>query len=454
MSVYKILEQLANEPGKNAKIAILQANKNNKDLMEVCRLAYDPTLNFFLKQIPETKKNDGTVSLQTALHRMERDIAGRVYTGNEAREFLKINLEALTDEDASVLARVIGRDLRAGFNDSTINKVWKDLIPEFPYMRCSLPKAVKLDEYSWKQGVYSQLKADGMYANFDVTADGEVIIASRSGSIFPVEKFSKLVDVAKQILKRDTQTHGELLVKRNGAILPRQIGNGILNSVLKGGEFGPNEEPVYEVWDQIARSSVKSKGVYNFPYSQRYAALLSQLEAQDTFSLLKNGAAIQMIETKIVHSYEEALEHYFEKLGQKFEGTIIKCGTGVWKDGTSKHQCKMKLETIVDLVIVGFNYGKGKNADTFGSIVCQSSCGELEVSVSGFSDADRINIWANKDEIIGKIMAVKSNNLMKPSASNSKYSLFLPRCEEIRNDKHVADDLQRIKDQFESAIKN
>ena len=42
---------------------------------------------------------------------------------------------------------------------------------------------------------------------------------------------------------------------------------------------------------------------------------------------------------------------------------------------------------------------------------------------------------------------------MEPRKEGGKYSLFLPRCAEIREDKTVADTLEQVKAQFESVVK-
>lgn len=457
MSILNILEQVANDPSKNNKIAILTANKDNATLQTVCRLAYDPTVNFYLKQIPNAVKYDGTLSLDVALHRMERDLATRYFTGNEAREYLKINLESLSEDDATVLARVIDRDLRAGFSDSTVNKVWKGLIPEYPYMRCSLPKAVKMDKLSWKEGVYSQLKADGMFANVNLDADGEVTITSRSGTVFPLSQFGPLIAEVKELFEVGFQQHGELLIKRNGVVLPRQTGNGILNKIAQGGVLNDTDVITFLVWDSIPLTSVKSKGTYDVPYAERFARLqkITSAENKQVFlERIKSGVTtVDLIPTRIVHTMEEALTHYREMLAADMEGTIIKCGTGGWKDGTSKFQVKMKLEITVDLVIKALTAGKGKNAATFGSVNCQTSDGLLEVNVSGFSDDMRQWIFDNFAKLQDTIMAVKGNSIMPPSDSNEKYSLFLPRFEEFRNDKKVADTMAQVQEQFDNAVK-
>ena len=55
-------------------------------------------------------------------------------------------MTALSKESAELFWRIITKDLRAGFEASTTNKAIKGLIPTFPYMRCSLPNDMKLDE--------------------------------------------------------------------------------------------------------------------------------------------------------------------------------------------------------------------------------------------------------------------------------------------------------------------
>lgn len=445
MSVNAILEQVANEPGKNAKIAILTANKSNAALMEAVRLAYEPTINFYIKQIPDYTAGmcSPQLSLIDALAALG-DLSSRKVTGDAARNTLGWILQNCSIEDAKVVAKVVQRDLRAGFTDGTANKVWKNLIPEYPYMRCSLPKAVDINKFFGKDGAYSQLKADGMFANVNLDADGEVQISSRSGSVFPLDEFAKLVAEVKTTFPRGTQSHGEFLVVRGTEILPRQIGNGILNSVLKGGKFGEAEYPVYLVWDNIPLASVTSKGKYEVPYKTRFETIVGCVQGKKF---------INVIPTRIVKNMEEALEHYREQLDAGLEGTILKKADGIWKDGTSKEQVKMKLEVDVDLKIVGFTEGKGKNAALFGSILCQTSDGQLEVGVSGFPDDLREWIHNNRESLLETIMTVKSNSIMPPTKSNPLYSLFLPRFEEFRQDKTEADSMERVQEQFDNAIK-
>lgn len=447
--ILTLLNNLQSTSSRLEKEAILRSEQDNALLKRVIDFALSPYIQFYIRKIPQYARGTDTANLTWALDKMV-DLSSREVTGNAAIDHLTYILSSLTPEDALVVERIVQKDLKCGVSDSTVNKIWPGIVADFPYMRCCLPKDAKLANFNWKDGVYSQVKADGMFANVNVFADGAVTILSRSGSVFPMEKFADLEKEIRAKLQPDTQSHGEVLVLVDGVVAAREIGNGIINSVLKGGDFADNEVPMLLLWDQIPQSSVVSGGQYNIPYEVRLRNLTKQLT---------DSSMLKLIDTRIVHSMDEAMVHYGEVLADGGEGTILKDCDAIWKDTTSKQQVKLKLEVTVDLKIVGFTEGKGKNADTFGSITCESCDGELVVNVSGFKDKKqrgiltRAEIHEIRDTLVGTVMSVTSNNIMPPTKTNPKYSLFLPRFAEFRTDKVVADSLQQIKDQFANAVK-
>jgi DNA ligase-1 len=149
---------------------------------------------------------------------------------------------------------------------------------------------------------------------------------------------------------------------------------------------------------------------------------------------------------------DEAKAHYREMLEAGKEGIILSEPHAPWVDSTSKFKIKFKLTATCELVITGWRPGKNKNKDLFGSLICESSDGLLEVAVSGFTDSHRKEIFESIDSYIGTIMSVDSNMIMEPSRDGKKWSLFLPRFAEFRKDKTEADSLDKIKEQFEAAI--
>lgn len=437
-----ILTELAENPSIKTKEAIINREKSNAVLRAVFAAAYDPTISYYIKKIP-TYKAAGKGDLHTAIKNLSA-LAQRKVTGQAGIDFLKKTLETLSDADATVVARIIERDLKCGTSDSIASRTWEGLVPEFPYMRCSLLKGVKnIDKWDWKNGVYSQLKGDGMFCNTDLV-DGGAVMSSRSGKVFPAAPFTAMLDEAVSVFPQDHRVIGEMLVERDGKILPRQIGNGILNSVAKGEDFDKGDKPVLMVWDIVPSEFAIPDGRYSVSYKERFEALKKCLK--------KPMKSVILIPTRMVHSMKEAYAHYFELVMEGLEGSIIKNPAGDWFDGTSKDQIKLKVECDVDLEIEGFNPGNGKNAATFGSVAVKSSDNKLKVNVSGFSDADRLKIHKNRVALTGTIMTVKFNSILPPSGNSKFYSLFLPRCVELRTDKSKADSLARVQEQFDAII--
>ena len=442
------LNKVAQTASKNEKQALVSGFMSDENFKMVCKQAYDP---FFIYGIQPTKADEALTSGELFFDENDtdlflQDLLDRKLTGNAAREALQKQLLTLSKESAELLIRILRKDLRAGFSESTINKAVPDLIPVFPYMRCSLPKEAKIEEWEWHKGVISQEKADGMFANAN-RIKGTLYFASRQGSPFPMDEFGELVEEATEVLRENYQYHGELVVERYGEVLAREVGNGILNSVLKGGKFGEGEKPVYLVWDLIPIASVKSKGQYVIPYLNRL---------KDIRNSVSGCAHIRMIETKVVTSLTTAYEHFFSMTKEGKEGTVIKKPTMIWKDGTSKNQVKLKIEAPCELEIYDIAEGKigSKNEGLAGALRCRSACGLLEVDVAVKNEKMRKEIDKDRDHWKGKIITVVFNSVLKTSASNDHYSLFLPRLAEdtYRIDKSDADSLERILEQFNNII--
>lgn len=122
----------------------------------------------------------------------------------------------------------------------------------------------------------------------------------------------------------------------------------------------------------------------------------------------------------------------------------------MWSSGTSRDIIKLKNEFSIELKIVGFTEGNGKNADTFGAIQMESADGLLKVDVSGFTDEIRKKISDNREQYLGTIMEVTANGITK--TTDTIYSLFLPRFKDFRPDRNEADDLDRIQNSYRESL--
>lgn len=450
--IFAAIEKIANTSGKKDKESLVREHTKDEHFLRVLEYAYNPFKTYGIIKTPDhiaAQGCDGDIFDEETWALLDKLIK-RELTGDTAKSAVADELNRLEEGSGALLMRIIRKDLRAGFSESTINKAAKGTIPVFPYMRCSLTSKVDISQFSWGMGVISQEKADGMFANVDHEISGVVDITSRQGSPFPQDELGDFVDEVRDRIPHDMQMHGEFLVMFNDLVLPREKSNGVMNRILKGGKFEPGEKLIYQVWDMIPLGCVKPKGSHDIEYRKRLMNIVVALRGSD-------GNRISLIPTRMVHTIEEAYSHYAELLAEGKEGTIIKEPTGIWKDGTSKQQVKLKLEVDVDLKVVGILPGRegSKNEGRAGSLTCETSCGALRVDVAVKNEAMRDHVDANPDEWLESIIVVRSNQILTPSKSSDFYSLFLPRMVEAgyRVDKDEADSLQQVQDQFDSAIR-
>ena len=442
--IFELLERIGATSSTKEKQRLLEEHKVDALLKTIISAAVDPTYIYGL--VPSTsllELNSGTKFFDHQTIDLVSDLKDRVLTGNAARDALNQELTRLNRPSAELLIRIIRKDLRAGFSDKIANKVWSGLIPEYPYMRCSLPKSVKLDKFDWKGGVISQMKMDGLYANINIEEDQQTIL-TRNGLTIPEEYFSNII--SDLMPYPGYQFQGEFLVQVNGQILPRTTGNGIITSVIKGGSFEEGQTPLFVVWDMIPLAEVKAKNKYNVPYVKRLELLQSSLG---------KSVSVKIVESRTVYSFKDALLHAKELIALGHEGTVFKDRHALWEDGTSKFQVKIKIEVPVDLEVVEVLSGKKdtKTEGRAGALRCRTSCGQLYVKVAIKNEKMRDIVDANPQDWIGRIVSVVSNDVILAVGADT-HSLFLPRLAEdvYRVDKQQADTLDQVREQFSNCI--
>lgn len=435
--IYDVLALVRKTSSKNEKIDILTKYKDIPGLSEYLEMVYDPQTNYYMKKIPEATYAFGAnknLPWDEAIPVLGK-LRYRQLSGNEAKDAVSVLRGKLSQEADEMLCWALKRDVEAGIGIETINKVWDGLIFVPPYQRCSTESDGKQDKWDWSKKHYVQLKADGMFVNL-ILENGFAKYMTRNGNVIVNDALHLISIEARDTLPENSVTTGELLVceKGEGTPLPRTTANGILNSLFHGEDLDEKYMLRLVVWDNIPLVDWY-EGSYKIPYSERWKKLVARVADE----------RIQTIETRVVGSVQEAKDIALEWMKEGHEGAILKNADGVWKDHTSPSQVKIKSELDVDLIIKKMTPGSGKNKATFGSLTCESSDGELVVDVSGFTDKERQHIKETfETEWKNKICAVKANQLLVPGKNNSKYSLFLPRFVEKREDKSEADNIERI----------
>jgi len=455
--VYDILEYIASDNGKIFKEQELKKHENNDTLKRVISMAYDPTLQFYIRKIPKHVPSEKScIEINEALDEMLK-LSKRIVTGNAATEHLRYLLQRLDNKDGSVIQRVIGKDLKCGFSVATANKAFgKGFIKETPYMGAisyDKKKVSKLFETGAE--ITSDVKMDGRYTNVKIT-DSDIFMESRNGKeTFFGGAFDSLIEI-RQLFGFDVVLNGELVILG----VDRYTSNGIISSIVSIGnkqnsganitkelvKFEKENGKTYQeyikditivVWDYIPLDDYEGSATFSKKHKERVELLTKYVE------MLKNKQ-IKMVKTKIVKSSTEAMSHYIECVKAGEEGTILKSHDGTWKDGKPNWQIKFKPEDFHDLKIVGFNFGTPgtKNENVISSLNVETECGKLKTSPGGMSEKMMKYITENMDSLLGTIVEVKCSGLSKDREGN--YALLHPVFKKLRDDKNIAADLAKV----------
>lgn len=437
--ISQVLAELRATTSKKEKEAILKKH-NSPGIRQFFYDVYNPQYNYFIKKMPEPYVCGRDIMpygavVPEVLHALRT----RSVTGHAASDRLARVLGRLFPEDRELVRLVLAGDAEAGINISTLNRAYgKNFIFEPPYQRCETESNAKFEKWDWTKHHYLQLKADGMFVNVIKNNEG-IDFMTRGGNVFPRGVLSNLCWHVSDCLPLDYVTHGELVVFQDGKALPRTISNGILNSALHGEIPAPQYEVRLFVWDCVTLKEW-AEGESATSYKERLQRLNRNLHI---------GGPVALIETRLIHSVDEAKEIALQWMKEGYEGAIVKNADGVWKDHTSPNQVKLKVQKDVTLKVIGFNLGSGKNKDLFGSLRCTSEDGRLIVDVGGFTDKQRKEINNKKDYYLGKCLDVLANCVLDKEGSDVK-SLFLPRFIEWRLDRVTADTLPRVLEVFSS----
>ena len=420
-----ILNELNESNSSNYKLDILKKYKDNSELKKLLELTYNRnkynfnvSKNCIIKDNPNILESNGSKTVDELLSALEILGEGTI-RGNEAHQFVCNHLKCLDNDNKEIFLNVLGRDLKIGLNVKSINKVFKNLIPKPNYMRCAVLSEKTLKKINFP--AFIQLKMDGTYREIHV-ADGQVTGKTRSGE----EYFNPVLFKEMENFPNGYYT-GELTIDGES----RFTGNGLINSLNP-----PYEKITFTVWDYLTDDDYLEKS--KTPYYSRFESLSDIIEKH-------KSNRVKLVPNHEVNSIDEALKYVSDWMEQGLEGGVLKDKNNVFKNGTSGTQLKIKLKVDAEMRITGFTDGTigTKREGKIGAIQFSNDEGTIKGQCSGFSDEELDLFTKNKDNLIGKIISVEFNDIVK-SENNDYYALSHPRFIEIRNDKDETDTLDKV----------
>ena len=412
--IFEAIEEIAATSSKTAKQELVSKHGADGTFIAVLEAALNPFKTYGIAKRPEvTGHLEGIFDAKTWA--LLWGLEARTLTGNAAREALVSELMRLNANSAELLWRIVSKDLRAGFSESTVNKAIPGTVPTFD---CMLAHKFEVHRVK-KWPVVAEPKLDGVRVLAFVDVDKpSVHFFSRSGKEFTTFDHLKapllrLIDNFRTELintsgydNADAEYFAEHLDCNDFAVVfDGEIVSGSFNKTVSEVRKKDSQatDAIFNVFDILPMSlfSQDDKVPSAHKYTQRRTVLTDLLPEG------KSGP-IYLLPRYLVSS-EAEIDTLYEKVRERgLEGLIIKDDAPYYRRRNHAWM-KIKAEESTDVPIVGAEEGTGKYAGMLGAIIVafDKNCyengahganhdhpGAVRVNVgSGLSDDQRREFW-------------------------------------------------------------
>ncbi len=183
---------------------------------------------------------------------------------------------------------------------------------------------------------------------------------------------------------------------------------------------------VYSVFDIIPIDDFE-RGYWNAQQYKRLAMLEEHRAVFDTTDCVRLMDGIT-VDLNTAEGHDVMRRYANDAVEAGFEGIMIKDMDAPYECRRSTFWMKWKPVITVDLTVVGFEEGTGRNQGRLGAFICEGEDDNRNIRVnvgSGLSDDDRVNYWDNADSLIGDVVEVAADAVTQNQ--DGTYSLRFPR---------------------------
>jgi len=409
---------------EKALLASKLGSSNAQCFLFNCYQAYNPYYVFGVKKVPET---DGLIDKPNPWPKFWAMLEGlrtRGLTGHNAKTAIEFMSEQFDSVEWNNLCRrVIIKDLRCGISEKTLNKVLGNTEWRIPVFTCQL--ATDSEKHVAKMTGIKRLeqKLDGVRVLAVVTKTA-VNLYSRNGK--PFDNFPQIVESLEDIKNKFAK-----LFQRNpmGFVLDGEIIGESFQALMKQAQRKTDVQTdgmTYSVFDVIPLADFE-RGFWN---AQQYKRLAILEEYRAVFEMTNSVRIMDGIEVDLdtAEGHDILKRYSADAVADGFEGIMIKSLDAPYECRRSTFWMKLKPTITVDLNIVGFEEGTGRNVGRLGAIICEGDDNGRRINVnvgSGLSDANRDEYWSARDQLLGDVIEVEADAVTQNQ--DGTYSLRFPR---------------------------
>ena len=378
--VYDAIEELAALSG-NAKKDLLAKYMVDGFFAQVMRLALDPYVTYGVGTLPMPMSN-GPGLFRAATLELLSILRDRTLTGNAARDAIMAEMGRLTSKSASLLGRILLKDLRAGVTAKTVNAVKKGHIPVFSCMLAHKFEEKRITRWP----VLVEPKLDGVRVIAHVQPNGaEARFFSRTGKEFTT--FDHLKEPIRQATMIYTGQNQQIYNRSGGLVFDGEVVSGSFNKTVsevrrKDEQATDAEFHVFNIMEH--REFVSGGMAMNLMQSRKWMV--------ETFADLPKGTPVKFVPSYQVNSFAEIYQIYESIRERGGEGVIVKEPNKPYQCKRSYAWLKIKAEESEDLRVIGAFEGTGKYQGQLGGLIVNRDGIEVRVG-GGFTDGQRASFW-------------------------------------------------------------
>ena len=423
--MHSIIQELESNNSRLFKEDVIkrEAEANNIEFFEGCKLALDPLVSFGVKQVPEATA-DGEGLTWPAFKELTRKLINRSLTGHAARDaIIHCKDMATVDQWNMFYRRILIKDLRCGVSEKTINNVVKKVNKDFtiPVFKCMLAHDSANHEKKLVGEKLLDYKLDGVrvLAVYDIEADS-VTMYSRNG-----KQFHNFGHIEKEIVDTLASKFTESMV------LDGEMVSSSFQALMKQVHRKDNVEATdakFALFDVLTLKELK-QGESKLGCWDRHQQLQDLLADAKQDS---NMFVVDKVECDFDTKEGQKIfkEYNATAIEKGFEGIMIKDRNAPYESKRSHYMLKAKPFIEVSLEVVATEEGTGRNEGKLGALICEGTDDGKFIKVnvgSGLTDDNRDEFWASKEKLIGQIVEVRADAITKNQDADNEWSLRFPR---------------------------
>ena len=419
--VINIINQLRNESSTNGKLKILKDNKDNELLMKILEYTYNPFKKYGMSEKSLTCK-EGNINYEIDNIFKLLDLLSNSNINDSLRDTTNSFLSVVKKDIRDIYKCMLLKDLKIGLNAKSINKIWKDLIPQFNVMLAD-KYFEKQQKVKGKEFIITQ-KLDG--SRFVLIKDnlGNVKCYTRQG-----QEVNGLIEFENdfKLIPNNTVIDGEVLLNKQG-LHSKDLYRETMKEFRKKGEKHGLILNAFDIltFDEFKEGKSKTK---------------CKDRKQQLHDLINNNNFTNIIEVPIRYIGKDEnmiIKLLDEAVNNNEEGVMVNLADAVYECKRTTNILKAKKFKDCDVRVLDIIEGTGKNIGKLGAITIQFEVdGKLYTCDcgSGFNDYERLLYWNNKELLLNKIVTIGYFEISQNSKTK-EYGLRFPTWKNIiRDDK-------------------